>query len=721
MIIKDDLPKIFMNSQRSKKMFPELQPAEAAAVSLARFAQEPLAEYCGAWNSASPQEIFGYELLFLNIHPLKPLLKGAQQALLNALEYKLVDAVCEMGVDVNKACAYDHLAPLLAFVGGLGLRKADALRQNVRKGAKAITSRNDLLLRKLLGSCVWTNAAGFLRICDNVVDPLDNSRIHPECYTTHDFATKICADALEVTHTNNDYVANVEKLMAGVRRVLDKRMEKHKGWLDLWENGLRPVQGVTVYAETVRTADGVEHPLSVELGDILSQLELDDYAVELEESGLGKRRLLFEQIKEELRFPCLDLRLPLAPLSPNDMFFLLTGETDQSLYVGLRVGGTVTELSDTSYQDERTNECRRRQRATVQTDAGLRGYISAYDVVDVPPHERINVEDINLSDRLRVGQHVEAVVVGVKKDRLQLDLSIKPSLLEKSESWWMEQRCEQRPAREWWESQGKNPSLLFDKDFDIKEALKLCSEEEKAQQKSSETISQQLTAASLSGARGGVGAAGGGSGGGKAGGRSLMRVVHHPLFANLDFKAAEERMRLEGKGAGEVLVRPSSKGANFLTITWAFQDNWYKHISVEEKGKRAGDLGLGTQLFVQEEDLAEPYNDLDELFSRYIEPMNDLVSVVVKHRTFMKGTEAEVNAMMFAKRAESPQRIPYFFRFEANKPGLFTLTWLSLNVRSESPVKTLRVEVRPYVSSIFFYFFYCKVMTNLSFVLFVMN
>eukprot|EP01032_Pedospumella_encystans_P025789 gene25789-29134_t len=38
------------------------------------------------------------------------------------------------------ACAYDHIAPMLAFVGGLGLRKADALRQNIRKSAKAITS-----------------------------------------------------------------------------------------------------------------------------------------------------------------------------------------------------------------------------------------------------------------------------------------------------------------------------------------------------------------------------------------------------------------------------------------------------------------------------------------------------------------------------------------------------------------------------------------------------
>ncbi len=697
MIVKDELARIFQNSDRRKKLFPELQPAEAAAVCLARYAQEPLAEYCSAWNAASSQETFGYELLFLPVHPLKSLLKGAQQALLNALECRLVDAVCDVGVDINKACAYDHIAPMLAFVGGLGLRKADALRQNIRKSAKAITSRNDLLLRKLLGSCVWTNAAGFVRICDNVMDPLDNTRIHPECYTTHDFATKICADALEVAHSNSDYVANVEKLMASTRRVLEKRMDKHRTWLDLWEGGQRPIHGVTEYNETVRTVDGREHPLGVELGDILSQLELDDYAVELEESGQGKRRLLFEQIKDELRFPWLDLRLPLAAVTPSEMFFLLTGETDQSLYVGMKVGGTVTEISDTSFRDENTDQYKRRQRATVQTDAGLRGYIGMYDVEDTPEYQRFDVEKMNLADHMQVGQHIEAVVVAVKKDRLQLDLSIKPSFLTKPESWWMEQRCEVKQAREWWTMQGKDPSKLFDPYFLERQALRACADEEASQQKSTETINQQLTAASIHGVRSGAGGAE--AGGANGAGRSLMRVVHHPLFANLDFKAAEERMRLEGKGAGEVLIRPSSKGPNFLTITWAFQDNWYKHISVEEKGKRAGDLGLGTQLLVQEDDITEAYNDLDELFSRYIEPMNDLVSVMLKHRSFLPGSEAEVNAIMFARRADSPQRIPYFFRFEPNKPGVFTLTWLSLNIKSENPVKNLRVEVRPYVSS----------------------
>jgi hypothetical protein len=108
-------------------------------------------------------------------------------------------------------------------------------------------------------------------------------------------------------------------------------------------------------------------------------------------------------------------------------------------------------------------------------------------------------------------------------------------------------------------------------------------------------------------------------------------------------------------------------------------------------------MGLGKQLYVQEPDVKEAYQDLDELYARYIEPMNELVSVMVKHRSFLPGTIEEVQNAMFERRKENATRIPYYFRFEPNKPGVFTLTWLSLNIRSDTPVKTLRIEVRPTV------------------------
>ena len=78
-------------------------------------------------------------------------------------------------------------------------------------------------------------------------------------------------------------------------------------------------------------------------------------------------------------------------------------------------------------------------------------------------------------------------------------------------------------------------------------------------------------------------------------------------------------------------MRPSSKGSDYLTITWAFRDGWFKHISVEEKNKRAGDLGVGTHLRVEGWD-GETFSDLDHIFVAYIEPMNDLVQAMCSHK-----------------------------------------------------------------------------------------
>jgi hypothetical protein len=40
--------------------------------------------------------------------------------LLTVLEHCLIDAVCEVGVDLSLAVQNDHLATMIAFVGGLG-------------------------------------------------------------------------------------------------------------------------------------------------------------------------------------------------------------------------------------------------------------------------------------------------------------------------------------------------------------------------------------------------------------------------------------------------------------------------------------------------------------------------------------------------------------------------------------------------------------------------
>ena len=559
--------------------FPECVPGIAAAICLARNVQEPLAEYCSLWTSANAVEVFGYEALFLDVHPLKHLLGNVKLPLLRALEHCLVDAVCEVGVDLHLAVNHDHLSPMLAFVAGLGLRKAEALKQAVRKrrAGDIIVNRNELLEKKLLGPVVWTNAASFLRITEDRLkdgrvdwDPIEDTRIHPECYLSEEFAPKICADALEVEHEPTKYLDTVIKQMAQSRKKLLRRLQTDEDWVDLWQAPrpaaplgsygslntgavvtMRRPRGDYLQMRRVATADGRETEVRkvtpVELDDAMFYLELEEYSNDLERGGHGKRLLQLQAIKEELRYPYLDLRRPLEPPDEREMFTIISGESDHTLYVGLKTGCTVTKIMDE--YDNRTG--RRKQRAYVRTDSGLRGSISLFEIFD----DKFNEDTENITDHLQVGMHTTAVVVAVDKGRITVDLSIKPKYLRATEDWWLRNRqagydddgrySVEKCAVKWWESTGRDVKNMFDRRFDEKAALKEYRDAELGSLQTIENTNDVLAnrsavvaqnvAASAALANGSQRGSNQRGGAGK-GGAMKMRTIYHPLFANITYR-----------------------------------------------------------------------------------------------------------------------------------------------------------------------------------------
>lgn len=46
----------------------------------------------------------------------------------------------------------------------------------------------------------------------------------------------------------------------------------------------------------------------------------------------------------------------------------------------------------------------------------------------------------------------------------------------------------------------------------------------------------------------------------------IKRVIAHPNFHNISFNQAEKMM--ESLDQGDLIIRPSSKGENHLTVTW---------------------------------------------------------------------------------------------------------------------------------------------------------
>lgn len=78
----------------------------------------------------------------------------------------------------------------------------------------------------------------------------------------------------------------------------------------------------------------------------------------------------------------------------------------------------------------------------------------------------------------------------------------------------------------------------------------------------------------------------------------IKRVIAHPSFHNINFKQAEKMM--ETMDQGDVIIRPSSKGENHLTVTWKVCDNIYQHVDVREEGKENA-FSLGSTLWINTE------------------------------------------------------------------------------------------------------------------------
>lgn len=51
---------------------------------------------------------------------------------------------------------------------------------------------------------------------------------------------------------------------------------------------------------------------------------------------------------------------------------------------------------------------------------------------------------------------------------------------------------------------------------------------------------------------------------------------------------------------GDVIIRPSSKGENHLTVTWKVSDGIYQHVDVREEGKENA-FSLGATLWINSE------------------------------------------------------------------------------------------------------------------------
>ncbi|OBA20167.1 transcription elongation factor Spt6 [Metschnikowia bicuspidata var. bicuspidata NRRL YB-4993] len=169
------------------------------------------------------------------------------------------------------------------------------------------------------------------------------------------------------------------------------------------------------------------------------------------------------------------------------------------------------------------------------------------------------------------------------------------------------------------------------------------------------------------------------------------RNVQHPLFHNFNHKQAEEY--LAPQSVGDCVIRPSSRGINYLNITWKVANNLFQHLSVEEVAHNTG------REYVVER---KKYADLDQLIFQHVQAIAKHVNEMCRHPKFQEGALAEVHEWLESYTRANPKNSAYVFCFDHKAPGWFLLLF-KVNVNTPITTWHVKTEVNGFVLKGFSY------------------
>jgi transcription elongation factor SPT6 len=150
----------------------------------------------------------------------------------------------------------------------------------------------------------------------------------------------------------------------------------------------------------------------------LDDLSLDDFAIELQKIVGVPKRLTLYLIRDELHAPFSEKRADFKPPTPTEVFTMLTGETRQTLDLGLIIPVRIV------------NNTRKDGSILVRLDSGVDGVIPTGYLADasagvIVDHARSNFP---------VGQTVQAMVTDIQHATFHVELSVQPSALRESDT-----------------------------------------------------------------------------------------------------------------------------------------------------------------------------------------------------------------------------------------------------------------------------------------------
>ncbi|CAN1295158.1 Transcription elongation factor SPT6 homolog, partial [Linum perenne] len=550
----ESLPRLYENSRVSSDQLPTQSGIVKKAVALGRYLQNPLAM---AATLCGPER----EILSWKLNPLENFLTPDEKYAM--VEQVMVDVTNQVGFDVNLAIGHEWLFAPLQFISGLGPRKAASLQRSLVR-AGGIYTRKDFVTMHDLGKKVFVNAVGFLRVrrsglaasSSQFIDLLDDTRIHPESYG---LAQDMAKDIYELDNGDANDDDDMEMAIEHVR----------------------------------------DHPAR------LKALHLDQY---LEDKDLQNKKEAFRDIKRELIQGFQDWRQQYKEPSQEEEFYMISGETEDTIAEGRIVQATVRRVPG--------------MKAICALESGLTGILMKDDYDD-------DSRDISeLSDRLREGDILTCRIKSIQMNRYQVYLACKESEIRNNRY---------QPVRD------LDPYFHED-------TVNLQSDQEKAR-KEKELAKKHFK----------------------------PRMIVHPRFQNI---TADEAMEyLADTEPGESIIRPSSRGPSFLTLTLKVYNGVYAHKDIVEGKKDLKDitclLRIGKTLKIGE----DTFEDLDEVIDRYVDPLVVHLKSMLNYRKFRRGTKAEVDELLKIEKAEYPMRIVYSFGISHEHPGTFILTY----IRSSNP------------------------------------
>lgn len=550
------------------------------------------------------------DILCIRFHTLQDDIP--KEELLTSLNQTYITRTNAVGVDINRAITHPHTADLVQFIAGLGPRKGAHLIRSIKRSSTGgqLVSRQQLVKELGMTSVIFINCAGFIKLDTDTL-----TEYYPEEHITPLDSTRI--------HPQSYGLA---------KKIANDALDRDEDSSD------------------ELTASSIEEIFDSPIK--LEDLDLGAFALELEEvQKQGKKGFTLQNIREEIGCRYKDHREPYRPPSQEEIFAMLTKETPHTFYKGKLITCQVVQIprkkpsadlleradpvkiDDTNlwrcpfclrgdFQDLSvvwnhfdTNDCPGYAVGVrCRLDNGLFGFISTDHISD---HE---VSDP--SNRVAIGQTIHARVVEIDAEKFSCRLSCKTSDLVDATGTY-------KPAK--------------DEHYDEMAEVDLKRELEA---KSKRAVRRPY----------------------------CKRVIVHPAFENIDFKACEKK--LKDMEQGHAIIRPSSAGQNYLTVSWKVTNDINQHVTIREEGK-ANAFSLGHQLYIEN----ESYEDLDEIIARYIQPMASYARELLNYKYCLAlpggiDEEQALCEIMKAEKKKNPSTIPYRFTPSRNMPGKFLFGYI---------------------------------------------